>query len=446
MTATHAVTPVRAAPPAVVLVALGYVTAFVWAMNTRSFDVWGGLLVFPVLAALTMPLIRRLARDDVRLRRLLIGAFVVKLAGSVVRYYLAFDVYGGVADAATYHEAGVALAPHYRVLDFTPDLARELPGTGFVDAVTGVVYGLIGPSKLGGFFVFSWLGFLGLLLLYRAFVIGFPTGDRRRYARLLFFLPSIAFWPSSIGKEAWMTLGLGLVAYGAATLLAGRPSRAALAAGLAATGFVRPHVTLLAFAALAVAYLLRRSRRLPLLGPVGKLVGVLALAGIGVFIVGQVEGFLGVERLDEQSVDAVLDETNERSAQGSSEFTAPDARDVVNLPWATVTVLFRPFPNEAHNGQALATALEGSFLLVLTALSFRRLPALPRDAWRNPYLIFAIAFALLFVIAFSNVANFGIIARQRVQILPFVVALLSVPLPGARAVSEAVGEPALQRR
>lgn len=438
MTATRVGAPPRAAPPVVLLVACGYVVAFVWAMDTRSFDVWGGLLVLPVLAALTFPLLRRVAGDDDRLRRLLFAAFVVKLGGAVVRYYLAFDVYGGVADASRYHEEGVALAPHYRVGDFTPDLVRELPGTGFVDALTGVVYSLTGPSKLAGFFVFSWLGFLGLLLLYRAFVTGFPAGDHRRYARLLFFLPSLAFWPSSIGKEAWMTLGLGLVAYGAATLLAGRPARAALAAGLVATGAVRPHVALLAFVALAAAYVLRRSRRLSLLGPIGKLVGVLALGAMGVVLVGQVEGFLGVERLDEESVDAVLDETNQRSAQGTSEFSAPDARDVANLPWATVTVLFRPFPHEAHNGQALATAIEGTFLLALTLLSFRRLATLPRYAWRNAYLMYGLGFALLFVVAFSNVANFGIIARQRVQVLPFVLALLSLPLPAAAVTAPAV--------
>ena len=44
-------------------------------------------------------------------------------------------------------------------------------------------------------------------------------GDARRYAALVFLLPSLLFWPSSIAKEAWILACLGLAAYGAAKML-----------------------------------------------------------------------------------------------------------------------------------------------------------------------------------------------------------------------------------
>ena len=99
----------------------------------------------------------------------------------------------------------------------------ELVGTEFIRLVTGVVYIATGPTKFGGFVVFGWLGFWGLYCFYRAFRIAFPAGDHRRYAILLFFLPSLLYWPSSIGKESWMLFTLGIVAYGAALVLTYRP-------------------------------------------------------------------------------------------------------------------------------------------------------------------------------------------------------------------------------
>ncbi len=131
----------------------------------------------------------------------------MKLAGAVARYYVAFSVYGGNADAGRYHRAGVELAGDFRHLDFAG--VHLVTGTSFIENVTGLVYALIGPSKLGGFVFFSWLGFWGLFLFYRAFTIAVPLGRRRSYAHLLFFLPSLVFWPSSIGKEAWMMFSLG---------------------------------------------------------------------------------------------------------------------------------------------------------------------------------------------------------------------------------------------
>lgn len=49
---------------------------------------------------------------------------------------------------------------------------------------------------------------------------------------------------------------------------------------------------------------------------------------------------------------------------------------------------------------------------------------LPRR--RAPYLAFVATYRLLFIIAFSNFGNFGILARQRAQLLPFVLVLLAI--------------------
>jgi hypothetical protein len=48
----------------------------------------------------------------------------------------------------------------------------------------------------------------------------------------------------------------------------------------------------------------------------------------------------------------------------------------------------------------------------------------------RPYVAFALTFVLVFVAAFGVISNFGILARQRTQVLPFVFVLLSLPAVG----------------
>jgi hypothetical protein len=50
-----------------------------------------------------------------------------------------------------------------------------------------------------------------------------------------------------------------------------------------------------------------------------------------------------------------------------------------------------------------------------------------RDA---PYVAYAFSFTVLFALAFSTVANFGLLARQRSMALPLLALLLSIP-PGS---------------
>lgn len=410
-----------------------YVVGFAWSMQNSSYDMWAAFLVGPVLVGLTVPLARHAARaeEDPALTTILVAAVILKLAGAIVLYAVSSEVYDGVADAFTYHDEGAALSESFRGGDFTVRLPYDfgLVGTGFVFVVTGVVYAVIGPTVLGGFLVFAWMGFLGLYLLYRAFSIGFPAGRRRRYAALLFFLPSMMFWSSTIGKEAWMTLTLGLIAYGTARLLQhGRGAVVALAAGFVGSAMVRPHITLLAFAGTSAAFLLRRNRREALVTPT-KLAGVAVLVVAGVLIVGQVERFLGIDRLDRRSIEAVLAQTasNTESFEGSR--VRPTLPSLGTFPKAVVTVLFRPFPYEARNIPQLVASVEGLALLGLFVVAARRILSLPRLGIRWPYLVFAAVFSLFFVLSFSSFGNLGLLARERVQVLPFALVLATLPAP-----------------
>ena len=411
-----------------------------------DYDVWGGLVLGAVLAILSSWLLLRLARKDPdpRLGLILVLAFLIKQVGTFIRYYVVVDLLGG--DALGYHEAGKALAPALRSFDFgSPAFETFVPnaisGTTFIRLATGFVYAFVGTSRLGGFMVFSSLGFWGLYLSFRAFRIAVPEGNHRRMALLLFLTPSLVFWPSSLGKESWLIFCIGLTLYGAARLFTHLPFGVPLLAlGLFAHAIVRPHLTVLLLAALILGRLVGRGTRRKDQGFARRVARQVLLVGfvLGavVMTVGRASSFFSIDELGGGSVTAILDETQRRSSQGDSAFEPPRVTSPIGLPAAIVTVLYRPFPHEAHNLQARVSALEGVVLLALTVSSWRQLRALPRFMRRYQMIAYVAAFVLLFVVAFSAVGNFGILARQRTQVLPMLFMLLSLPAVGPRRGSD----------
>lgn len=412
-----------------------YVAAFAWSMENRAYDMWGALIVLPLLLTLSIPILERLTRDDDPwFQKIVIWALVAKLVSCFARYWMSFVLYGGNADAAMYDEKGRALAVFFRDGDFTVDIGRKVIGTGFIIILTGIVYAFVGQSILSGYLVYSWLGFWGLYLCWRAFTIAYPDGDRKRYSKLVFFLPSLLFWPSGIGKDTWMLFTLGLCAYGCALLLVRR--RGAyffLALGMVGTTMVRPHVTVLIMCGLIVGYLLRsRPQQVSALGPVRAAVGAVVLGGGAVFALKQVGKFFGTADLSAGSATEVVNRTQRLTAQGGSAQETVEQTSVISpshLPQSLMTVLFRPFPFEVHNMQALLASLEGVLLMALVVTSLARLRRLPALLIRRPYLAFTLVYVLVFAMAFANIKNFGILTRERVQVFPFVLVLLAIPKP-----------------
>jgi hypothetical protein len=251
-----------------------------------------------------------------------------------------------------------------------------------------------------------------------------PGRSLRWYAAAIFFLPSLVFWPSSIGKESLLLLFLGVSAYGAVRVLHDYAFRwaAVTVAGLAAIAAVRVHVAALFAVALAVPLVVGKkadvrfswTRRLVLVAASGALV-VAAAGGIA--------DVFGVDASGED-LDPFLRDIERRTSQGGSAVEGEAILQGGNPASAALRVLFRPLPHEAHNAQALASAAESVFLLAALAWN---LPRMIRNAGRlrrYPYLLMSLLFTAGFIIAFSSLFNLGILARQRTQTLPFLLAVL----------------------
>ena len=401
-----------------------------------------GLLVVPVLVGLTVPIALRIARTegDAAYFGIVMAGMIAKLVSAFIRYLIAFGLYNGQADMVSYHNGGLTYVDSFRRLIFPS--VPNLIGTNWIKVFTGFVYSFTGTSIVAGGFAYAWLGFLGFVLLTRAFKVGIPDGNVRRYTILVLFLPSLLYWPASIGKEAWMMFAIGLSSYGIACICARRSTGVVwFAVGVAAIIVVRPHLALVEFVGIVLAFALRRPATRTMAGPAIRIVGLFVVVLLGVFLVGQTASFFGQERL---SVDTTLTDTASRTSEGGSQFTAVQVRTPLDMVPAFATVFFRPFPFEVGSTQELLTSVECVAILGFFVASWSRLRSVPKLVRSTPYLSYSLGYVFAFTFAFASFANFGILARQRVQALPFLLVLLALPRVQDLDAPAAPDEPTLQ--
>lgn len=415
---------------------LPFLTAGVFAL-ALALCVWGtytallddlpisGLLVIPVLATLVAVLARRAAREEKAF-----NLAAIMMIGFGLRCIGAFFRYRSPVDALVYQQEGNRIAASLRHLEFGVDTGREIPGTGWIRYATGVIHVFVFDDMYATLLVYTFLAFLGTYLCYRAFVRAVPDGDHKRYALLIFLWPSLVYWPSSIGKEAWMILGLGIFSWGVSRLVTGKTGIGILtmALGAAEMTLTRPHIALMCLFGFAVALLARPPKTASSIRIATRIAGVLVLVVGGSLLAFKTASFLKTDNVGTEGVNTAIEETLARTGQGGASFSPIVVRTPLEYPAAAVTVWFRPFPNEARGEFTnLLSAAENLLLLAIIIASWRRLRGLLRAAIHIPYVAYAMAYCVIFVYAFAAIANFGILARQRTQGLLLLFVLLCIP-------------------
>ncbi len=389
-------------------------------------DVAGAFLVPTVLCIVTTPFIRSIElRHGSGLTNIVTAALVAKMVGAYARYLVMNHVYSG-NDSGRYHQVGSAAAQDF--LDGGRSFWSLFPrnyGTPFIEELNGLVALLSGRSMMASYMVFSWFGFIGLWCFVGAFRRVLPESNLRRYAILTFFLPSALFWPSSLGKEAWMLFGLGLFVSGVSRVLTSQ-TRGLLfvVLGTLATAVVRPHVTALLLLGLIVASVFARGNRSSSLGPVLTMTTIALIAAGAAFTSGQIEQNLPG---GSEGFSGALETATYRSTEGSeggSEIEVTSPNSPLEYPRAFFTVMFRPLPFEVRSATQLFSALETTALLALIVVRRREVTNALKRILLVPYLRFAGIYTAAFAFAWSSVGNLGIISRQRVQVLPFLLVFL----------------------
>ena len=443
---------------ALAVAAAGYLVVLAWAMANLSYDIWGALVLAPILITVGVLLLRVLFRGSQGdLFGLMVLGLLAKLAGGVARYWVSFDAYGGATDAQRYHAYAARAASD--VWTGSVPWSNILPhgtGTEFFERFTALVYSLTGTSRLGGFFVFSWLSFWGVAFFVKAALLAVPGLARRRYVALTTLAPSVIFWPSSIGKEAFMFLTLGVGTFGVARLLAGRNLFVAIAmagVGFGAALFVRPHIVGVWVAGvipgLAIALLRRPTGRRLSGAPSGArtlmMLFVIVIALFGMSLIAQTTvDYLnpGSDEVSATSIEEILAETTRRTSESGSTFVPPSVDSPADWPYASIRTLTRPLLFEARGAGQLLAAAEILALLGLCALAWRRLANIPRLMVVNPYVTFALTTLFLGGLAYSSFANLGVLTRQKSLVYPFLTLIPCLPWATALPVPQPSREPA----
>lgn len=407
-------------------------------LNHMNFDQWSGIMTLTALTAVTIPLLSWLTRKDgdPELMQLLSWGLVATVAGMLVQTFVAKYVYKDSADAVTYIGGARELAQLMKQGVFTnipPGMEGRPPETQRVALVLSFVYLVTGASRWAGSLVFAWLSFGGRILMWRALKRAVPEADHKRYLLLLLFFPSLVFWHGTVGKEPLMMLSLGVVSYGVALLLSDKVRLGSIVVFVSGVGglvVIRPHYGALAVLALGVGSIVGT------LGGLGggsslrstfvRVVALGVLLVVSVIVLSQTARFFGNEN-SESGLGEALDRTLNQTAIGGSSFVPPSVQSPVELPLGIVTVFFRPLIWEAKGASTGLAALESSALLVMGLVGWRRLAGSARLMLRRPYLVFVATFSGGFVVAFSYIANFGILARQRTVMLALVLAFLASP-------------------
>jgi len=379
-----------------------------------------------MLAFLSVPIARRVARTerDPGLYRLLMAAAITHLLFSAVQIWVVDHIYHGVTDYTRYINQGAILARRFDRFDFSTagiNPPVKILGEGAVSVAAGVVMAIVGVNKLALFFVMSWFAFLATLGFYKAFAVTFPEGDRKRYAWMVFFLPSLLFWTAGPSKETLMYLSMGVMSFGAARVLSHKRGGAILLVlGTLVGIYIRPQELLLFMVAFAIAGLFRRrgaGRSLRGLRRIGvmALQAVLLLAAVS--LSQQLAKHAPVFNLTQ------LAQNNRGQASSLNYHPGP-----TGYPKDFYTVIFDPLPFNAHGNTQRLAAFENTVIIVLILTSLRRLRRLPRASFVRPYVLMCVLYSVTFPYAFAALNNLGLIDRERVLLLPFLIVPLAIPV------------------
>lgn len=307
-------------------------------------------------------------------------------------------------------------------------------GTQGLIYITQYMKDAIGGTYLDYYLVYQAIGFFGITILLRVFE---EIHDELRlphtpYLYALVAIPSLHFWSSSLGKDGPFLLATSLALWASMRL----PARAkALAGALLLMLFIRPHIAMVAAAALSMAVV------------VGK--GIPAYMRVGLFLVALLGTGLAASTLestyaiDITSAESIGQQFERRDNVLQSEDAGSTAVND-SFPIRLLSLMFRPLFFDANEPFALIASFESLFLIALVLLllvRFREVMGLFRSVFFARYAaIFAFGMTLFLALSYWNV---GLGLRQKwTMLIPMYLVLFVAVIAIRRAKKRSEAEAA----
>jgi hypothetical protein len=336
-------------------------------------------------------------------------------------YFPFYEVRSGL-DAKWYHYEAIRLADIIRTGHFEK-ISFQL-GTAAVPVLTAILYTPFGGDIYGLLLFCSALSLLSAVIIIKAFAKSCSTISGSGYCYCILFMPSIAMWASNPGKDSIVVFGIALIAYGVATAFKNGLVRGLLplCCGLTLVSIIRIHITFVLIVAAAAAALWPQigSRRMSRLGMAALLSGMISI------LVPVTASFVGLRQLTLASAVERQFELGDNSNYGGAAFGQDsDAdRSLARIPVWMWNFLARPYPWEAHNPYVAFAATENMLIIWLVVCALRSARHVWSSVRANRYLLFCAFAAVGLLVVLSMFSNAGTASRERVQILPFLLAVL----------------------
>jgi hypothetical protein len=336
--------------------------------------------------------------DSTRLR---VAVFVFAYLLHVAMSLLYFNLAGTSADSWLY---------------YADPLGYYLDGFGlstqFVVYTTQAVKLTIGGTYLDYFLVFQAIGFFGIALLMRSFEEIFRSVEQPQsfYLMLLLFIPGLHYWSSAVGKDSLFFFAVVLSLW-AALNIKGRLFWMGFAMLLML--LIRPHIALVALAALAVTVIGDRGTTVP----ARILLAFGALAGTA-FSVASVWSAFQIDLTNADTVsDALAGGGRETLAEGDA---GGNTSVNVGYPFRILSLLFRPFFVDANGALGLVVSFENLILIPIVFQLILHWKTLWKLARNVPFVRYAIVSSVVTLLVLSiGYYNVGLGIRQKAtMILP----------------------------
>ncbi|HEX8515663.1 MAG TPA: hypothetical protein VF868_05640 [Bacteroidia bacterium] len=288
--------------------------------------------------------------------------------------------------------------------------------------------------------VLSWICYTGIWRMFLLFNEQFPNMEKQ-FAIAFLFMPSVFFWGSGLLKDTITLSAVGWYTYHFYFFFIKKKYKLSSAAFIFISAYlliaIKPYIL---FALLPGSIIWLSNERLKrvqskvlrsLAAPFFISIGV----GLGFLILSQMGEVLGV-----YSIDNVLDKAVESNLDQKQAYYGGNSFDIGDFD-ATLTgvmskahlaiaaTLFRPYLWDAKNPVMVISALENTYILLLTLFLLIRLKFFGFFdlVGKNPLLLFSILFSVFFAFSVGlATSNFGSLVRLKIPCIPFYIASLFV--------------------
>lgn len=275
---------------------------------------------------------------------------------------------------------------------------------------------LIGLDIYFGFFIYSFIGLFGIIQFYR--LLQFHLGNRLQFFGLncwgiVLFLPNLHFWTAMLGKEALCFLFIATI------LLEVSKQNYKSVAFIRSLFFlilIRPHIALMLVFSVFISHLF-----------FGKLTVKTKLIMSGITVVvcsGLFYMFLQLSKIKTLDFERIK-RFNEFSLLSFKDSDTYVPIITYSYPYKVFTFYFRPLLCEIPSFYGIALGLENMLILILHVWGFGLY------VWHYKKLVLPLVFKIILSFALisgllivQRYSGFGIFARTKVMMQPFVMLIL----------------------